>query len=181
MKNSLYDFVIVGGGPGGIGAAVEASILGVKNILLIEKGDNHSQTIRKFYKEDKRVDKDYKGHTVKLEGNIEFTDGNKLGTLNHFDEILDNQNISAIFNCEVESIEKIDGIFHVITAENTYLAKNIIIAIGIMGKPNKPSYKFPITLSQKLNFNLDRCSQDENILIVGGGNSAAEYAISLSD
>ena len=53
----IYDVVIIGGGPGGIGAAVEAKVLGLKSILMIEKGDNHSQTIRKFYKDNKRVDK----------------------------------------------------------------------------------------------------------------------------
>ena len=33
----LYDLIIVGGGPGGIASAVEASFFGVKKILLIEK------------------------------------------------------------------------------------------------------------------------------------------------
>jgi len=44
MKH-IYDMVIIGGGPGGIGAAVEAKVLGLDKILMIEKGDNHSQTI----------------------------------------------------------------------------------------------------------------------------------------
>ncbi len=51
----IYDLIIIGGGPGGVGAAVESKIMGVKNILLIEKGDNHSQTIRKFYKDKKEL------------------------------------------------------------------------------------------------------------------------------
>ena len=46
-----YDLIIVGGGPGGIASAVEASLFGVKKILLIEKADNHSQTIRQYYKD----------------------------------------------------------------------------------------------------------------------------------
>lgn len=62
----MYDMVIIGGGPGGIGAAVEAKVLGINSILMIEKGDNHSQTIRKFYKDNKRVDKNYKGQEIEL-------------------------------------------------------------------------------------------------------------------
>lgn len=74
----MYDMVIIGGGPGGIGAAVEAKVLGINSILMIEKGDNHSQTIRKFYKDNKRVDKNYKGQEIELHGNVDFTDGTKV-------------------------------------------------------------------------------------------------------
>ncbi|MDR1555211.1 MAG: NAD(P)-binding domain-containing protein [Campylobacteraceae bacterium] len=180
MQN-LYDVIIIGGGPAGIGAAVESSILGVRNILLIEKGDNHSQTIRKFYKDNKRVDKDYKGQEISLEGNIRFMDGSKESTISYFDKLLDQEKIDTAFNSEVESIEKANGIFRLSTNKTGYLAKIIIIAIGRMGRPNKPDYKIPLSISDRVNFNLDKCSQGENILVVGGGNSAAEYAIGLSN
>ena len=60
MEN-LYDVIVIGGGPFGIASVVEAKRAGFANVLLLEKGDNHSQTIRKFYKDGKRVDKVYKG------------------------------------------------------------------------------------------------------------------------
>ena len=176
----VYDVVIVGGGPGGIGAAVEAKVLGLKHILMIEKGDNHSQTIRKFYKDNKRVDKSYKGQDVELLGNIDFRDGTKESTLNYFDMLLDNGEIDAAFNSEVESIVKEGDEFHITTSQAGYRAKNVIIAIGTMGKPNKPDYNLPISLKDRINFNLDKCSQGEKLLLVGGGNSAIEYAIELS-
>ena len=50
----IYDVIIIGGGPAGVGATVEANVLGLKDILLVEKGDNHSQPTRKFYKDNKR-------------------------------------------------------------------------------------------------------------------------------
>ena len=53
MENKLeneYDLIIVGAGPAGIAASVEAAILQMKKVLLLEKGDNHSTTIRKFIK-----------------------------------------------------------------------------------------------------------------------------------
>jgi thioredoxin reductase (NADPH) len=100
----IYDLIVIGGGPGGISAIVEAKALGLKDIMLIEKGDNHSQTIRKFYKENKRVDKDYKGQVVELEGNVTFQDGTKESTLDYFDSLLDNDEIDTAFNSEVESV-----------------------------------------------------------------------------
>lgn len=179
MKQT-YDMVIIGGGPGGIGAAVESKVLGLEKILMIEKGDNHSQTIRKFYKDNKRVDKDYKGQVVELEGNVEFSDGTKESTLDYFDKLLDNDEIDAVFRQEVESITKEGDIFQIVTGSSGYKSKNIIVAIGKMGKPNKPDYKIPPSIRDRVNFNLDKCLGQEKILIVGGGNSAAEYAIDLS-
>lgn len=176
----IYDVVIIGGGPGGIGAAVEAKVLGLKSILMIEKGDNHSQTIRKFYKDNKRVDKNYKGQEVQLAGTIDFRDGTKESTLNYFDSLLDSGEIDTAFNSEVESITKSDDAFHIVTTKAGYRAKNVIVAIGTMGKPNKPDYALPMSLKERINFNLDKCSSGEKLLIVGGGNSAVEYAIELS-
>ena len=48
-------------------------------------------------------------------------------------------------------------------------------------KPNKPDYKIPPSIKAQVNFNLDYCSSNEKILVVGGGNSAAEYAYHLAD
>jgi len=43
---------------------VAAKIAGFKDVLLIEKSENHSHTIRKFYKDKKRVDKDWHGQKI---------------------------------------------------------------------------------------------------------------------
>ena len=179
--DKIYDLVIIGGGPGGIGSAVEAKILGLEKVLLIEKSDNHSHTIRKFYKDKKRVDKDWQGQEVVLEGNVAFVDGTKESTLDYFDNLLDDELIDSRFNCEVTKVEKEDGIFSVHTSCGIDKARSIIVSIGRMGKPNKPSYKIPPSIRTQVNFNLDKCGNDERILVVGGGDSAVEYACELSE
>ena len=183
MKNKIYDIVIIGGGPGGIGSAIEASAHNIGEILLIEKSDNHSNTIRKFYKDNKRVDKDYKGQVTTLQGNVEFFDGTKETTLDYFNDLLDTEKIDSIFNTEVEKIirNKQTDLLEIHTSKGIIQTKNTIIAIGKMGKPNKPDYKLPPSIKTQINFNLDKCSSNEKILIVGGGNSAAEYAYDLAD
>ena len=177
----IYDLIIIGGGPGGIGAAVEAKELGLEKVLMIEKTDNHSHTIRKFYKDKKRVDKDWQGQEVELEGNVAFVDGTKESTLDYFDKLLDDEIIDTRFNCAVEKVYKEDDIFHVTSGCGEDLARNIIVSIGRMGKPNKPSYKIPASLRTQVNFNLDKCGNGENILVVGGGDTAVEYACELSE
>jgi thioredoxin reductase (NADPH) len=183
MKDKIYDIVIIGGGPGGIGSAIEASAHKIGEILLIEKTDNHSNTIRKFYKDNKRVDKDYKGQVTTLQGNVEFYDGTKETTLDYFNNLLDTEKIDARFNTEVEKIirNKETDLLEIHTSIGLIQTKNAVVAIGKMGKPNKPDYKIPPSLKAQVNFNLDKCSSNEKILVVGGGNSAAEYAYDLAD
>jgi thioredoxin reductase (NADPH) len=180
MEN-IYDLIIIGGGPGGIGSAVEAKVLGLKKVLMIEETDNHSHTIRKFYKDKKRVDKDWQGQAVELEGNVEFVDGTKESTLDYFDKLLDDEIIDTRFNCAVEKVYKEGDIFHVSTSCGEYESYNLIVSIGRMGKPNKPSYKIPPSLRTQINFNLDKCGNGEDILVVGGGDTAVEYACELSE
>ena len=179
MEN-LYDIAIVGGGPGGIASAVEASIFGMNKILFIEKGDNHSQTIRQYYKDSKRVDKDWKGQEVVIKGNVEFFDGTKESTLDYFETLLDDERIDTLFNTEVSGVTKDGDEFLVSTSSGDYRAKNVIIAIGRMGKPNKPSYKIPRTIRSVVNFNPHKCRGHEKILVVGGGDTAVEYACYLT-
>lgn len=179
--DTIYDLVVVGGGPGGIGAIVEAKILGLGRVLLIEKTDNHSHTIRKFYKDKKRVDKDWQGQAVELEGHIDFVDGTKESTLDYFDYLLDDKVIDSRFNCEVLKIQKENDVFVIFTSCGDFKAKNIIVSIGRMGKPNKPSYKIPPSIRSQVGYNLDKCSRGERVIVIGGGDSAVEYACDLSE
>ncbi len=177
----IYDIAIIGGGPGGIASAVEASIFGLEKILFVEKGENHSQTIRQYYKDAKRVDKDWQGQEVTIKGNVEFFDGTKESTLEYFETLLDDEKIDTRFKTEVTGINKLkDGTFEVITNNGIFKAKNIVVAIGRMGRPNKPSYKIPASIRKVVNFNPHDCRGHEKILVVGGGDTALEYACHLS-
>lgn len=179
--NTIYNIIIVGGGSAGISSAVEAKEKGFKNNLIFEKGANHSTTIREFYKDGKRVDKDWKGSIIELKGNIPFCDGTKETTLDLFQKIIDENHLNIQYKKEVESIEKSENIFRVLTTDGKiYFSNKVIIAIGNMGKPNKPEYTIPPKIRKLVNFNLDKYTAGEKILVVGGGNSASEYACDLA-
>lgn len=177
----IYELAIVGAGPAGIATAVESYLQGVRDILLLEKDINHNSTIRKYYKENKRVDLEWKGQKVELNGRIHFIDGTKETTLDFFDEILAEHLVELQTQAEVQSIEKKEDYFEVHMSGKTIQAKNVVVTIGRMGKPNKPSYKIPPSIRKKINYTTDACSQGEKILVVGGGDSAVEYAVDLSE
>lgn len=174
------DVVVVGAGPAGIGAAVEAALAG-KEVALLEKGAEICQTLRVFYKDGKRVDKAYKGHESENLGHIAFEDGTKESTLQTLQAALDEHKITPELSCEVESVKKENDKFIISSAKGGFECKNIIVAIGRMGKPNKPNYKIPSSLNKVVNFNANSVQANEKIIIVGGGNSAAEYAVDLSN
>jgi len=180
MGEHIYKLAIIGAGPAGIATAVESYLQGVRDIVILEKDENHNSTIRKYYKDNKRVDVDWKGQKVELDGNIYFIDGTKESTLDFFDELINNHSVELKTHTEVTSIEKKEDCFEVITSGGSIKAKYVVVTIGRMGKPNKPSYKIPPAVRKKVNYTTDDCSEGEKILVVGGGDSAVEYAVDLS-
>jgi thioredoxin reductase (NADPH) len=176
----MYNLAIIGAGPAGIATAVESYLLGIRDIILLEKDENHNSTIRKYYKDNKRVDKDWKGQKVELDGRIYFVDGTKETTLDFFDKILVNHSVELKTHTEVQKIEKRDGYFEVFIAGGSITAKYVVVTIGRMGKPNKPDYKIPPEIKSRVGFTLDGCVGGEKVLVVGGGDSAIEYAVDLS-
>lgn len=174
----VYDIAIIGAGPAGIATSVEAVVFGVKKVVVFEKGENHSQTIRKYFDDKKPVDKDWKGIKVALKGHIDFEEGTKNDTLNLFEDALEKNLIHANFNTEVTHVEKKDEcLFEIFTnSTKSYFAKNLVIAIGKMGKPNKPDYPIPPSLKKSISYTIKECCGNQDVLVVGGGDSACEYA-----
>jgi len=177
----VYNLAIIGAGPAGIATAVESYMQGIRDIIILEKDQNHNSTIRKYYKNNKRVDKDWKGQKIELDGRIYFVDGTKETTVDFFDEILENHSVELRTHVEVQSIEKQEDYFEVSMEGQTVKAKSVVVTIGRMGKPNKPSYTVPAGIKKKIAYTLDGCSEGEKILVVGGGDSAIEYAVDLSE
>ncbi|MCA1828877.1 MAG: NAD(P)-binding domain-containing protein [Myxococcales bacterium] len=174
-----FDLVIVGAGPAGISTAVEAREAGIAadRIVVLEKGPAHSYAIRKYYPDDKRVDAVYKGIPAISEGKITLADGTKQQTLDFLDETIRRWELNVRYDEGVDYIKKDADLFEITTPKATLTAKVVVIAIGILGKPNVPDYKIPrAELRGKVHFDVtsDKLA-GERALVVGGGDSAADY------
>jgi thioredoxin reductase (NADPH) len=114
-------------------------------------------------------------------GSIEFQDGTKESSIEFFDNLIKENELNIKYSSDVESISSDANHFRVATTDgNIYQAKYVVIAIGSMGKPNRPDYPIPPKIKKVVNFNIDSAINGEKLLVVGGGNSAVEYAIELS-
>jgi thioredoxin reductase (NADPH) len=169
--------------------AIEAKLSGIENIIVIDKAPHHNDMIHKFYKKGKRVDKDWMGIKFEFTGNVTFDECSKEEYIAQMDTKLKNANVLDHFeyNHEIVRVEKgEDGLFSIVYATDgipegmeNMKAKNVILSVGRMGKPNKPKYKFPRELKSVLNFNLSKVNNGEHVMIVGGGDTAGEYAYGL--
>lgn len=176
----MYDVVIVGAGPAGISLAVEAIEAGVprERMLILEKEKEHAFTIKKFYPEAKLVIANYKGMEPRCEGLLCMTDLPKSEVIDFLDKTIERYTLPVHYEEQVyaihEDIEK--KCFVVKTSKASYETKIVVIAIGVLGRPNKPDYPLPASLGKRILFDVtSRPVRQEKVLVVGGGDSAAEY------
>ena len=68
------------------------------------------------------------------------------------------------------------GFFLVETASATYRSKTCAIAIGILGRPQKPDWPVPSSLKERITYDITSVPlRNLDVLVVGGGDSASEY------
>lgn len=175
----IYDIIIIGAGPAGISTAVEAKNAGVSpdKILILEKSEAHSFTIRKYYPNSKPVTANYKGMEAKCLGVMCLTDTTKEETISYLDKAIKDNNLNVRYNETVYKIHRNENeTFTVYTDKGKYNSKIVVVAIGILGKPNKPDYKIPHSLSDRIFFEItEHKITHSKVLVVGGGDTASEY------
>ncbi len=159
----MYDTLIVGMGPAGMSAGVYAKRAGLKTIML---------------------EKNTPGGLINITNLVD----NYLGFDNITGPELAYKMFEHVKNNEVEykieevtKIKKEENHFIVTTNKNTYTTKTVILAGG------RSPIKAPIEDRLK-NIKISRCSicdaplyKNKDVLVIGGGNSAFEEGIYLSD
>jgi thioredoxin reductase (NADPH) len=173
------DLLVVGAGPAGIAVASEARAAGIAadRVAIVEKGMAHSTSIRSLYPHAKPVTANYKGIEARCEGLLCIADTTKDGTLSYLDEAIDRWGLRVHYGEQVHDVKRAgDGGFEVATNRNDYTARVVVIAIGVFGRPNKPSYKIPRSLRNTVSFDVTSTQlEGKDVLVVGGGDSASEY------
>lgn len=173
-----YDLLIVGSGPAGLATAAHAQANGLGYVLL-ERTDHLANTIfeyqaRKFVMAEPAL--------IPARGDLPFDAGSREQILAAWQGYIDDRSLNVEFNAEVRSLKKEGDRFQVRTAAGkTYDAKNVVLAMGTQGNPRKlgvPGDDLPHVRYRLVDPDEHR---EQDILVVGAGDSALEIAKALSD
>ena len=174
--HAKYDLAIIGAGPAGISASLQAKILGMRAITLEQ--DSLGGTVFSFprAKVVMTAPMDLPGH-----GKVKLYQTSKGELLSLWNEVLKKNDITIRENQKVESIEPDNGNFNITTAKgDRYTAHRVIIAIGRRGSPRKLGVKGENLEKVAYKVLEPEHITDQDILVVGGGDSAIESALLLA-
>ena len=172
-----YDLIIVGAGPAGISATLQAHANKLKTLTLEQ--DSLGGTVFTFPRS--KIVMTYPMN-LPLHGKVKLYETGKEELLKLWNEVLSKNNISIKEHSKVESIESVNSHFEVATINGEkFTSKKVLLTIGRRGTPRK--LNVPGEESTKVAYRLLEPEEirGKNILVVGGGDSAIESALLLAD
>ncbi len=172
-----FDLIIIGAGPAGISASLQAKNMGL-NVITLEQ-DTLGGTVYNFPRAKIVMTSpmDLPGH-----GQVKLFQTSKTELLDLWQNVIKRNDIEIIENAKVEQIGKKDGNFFITTLKgDTYMAHRVLLAIGRRGTPRKLGVAGEHL--EKVAYKLlePELIKGKNIIVVGGGDSAIENALLLAD
>src|SRR5881296_3475109 len=178
MSQELFDAVIVGGGPSGLAAAIEAKRYGLRYVVLEKGGITnsilHFPTQMIFFTTPELLEI----------GGIPLVSEREKPTRN--EALKYYRKVVGAFQLDVHQYEEVVGIhqdgtgkFQAETAKAVYEARNIVLAIGYYDNPNYmgvPGEDLPHVSHY---YTEAHPFYDRDVVVIGGKNSAVEAALDL--
>src|SRR5271169_3346908 len=169
----VHDLLVIGAGPAGISSSLRA-IEHKLNYLTIER-DEIGGTVAKYPRQKLVMTSPVE---FPMYGKFKKMQLSKENLLAFWDMILNRADFNVSTGEKVEDIKKgEDGIFTVMTVNNQYRARAVILALGKAGEPRKLGVKGEEL--PKVMYRLIEADHyiNKKILVIGGGDSAVEAAM----
>lgn len=175
-SKAQFDVFIVGCGPAGLSAGLSA-IHHQMRYKLIEQEDSLGGSVYHYPRQKIAMTAPVE---LDLIGKVKFNEVQKEALLDFWNGVVEKTGLQIAFRERMESIERVDGHFMVRTNRGTYTAGAVLLAMGRRGTPRK--LEVPGEESAKVTYRLTDPAQyaGQSVLVVGGGDSALEAAIALS-
>ena len=170
-----YDVVVVGSGPAGLSAGLEARRLRLRYVVL-EQG-TLSDTIRKYPRSKLLLAEPSRVH---LYGNLWVADASKEELLKVWEGVIARAGLRVRTGERVEAVERAGGLFHVRTPGTEYRAHRVVLAMGRRGTPRRlgvPGEELDKALYDIVEMD---AFAGKRVLVVGGGDSAVESAVGVA-
>jgi thioredoxin reductase len=171
-----HDVVIVGSGPAGLSAGLEALRLGLRYAIL-EQG-NVADTVRKYPRHKILLAEPVQ---IPLYGDLWIADSSKETLLQIWETIIANTGLEISPGCTVKNVVR-DGQFFRVEAQDRVLrARRVVLAMGRRGTPRR--LDIPGEDLDKVFYDIVEMEafRGQRALVVGGGDSAIESALGLSN
>jgi len=171
-----YQLVIIGGGPAGISAGMEAEKEGL-NYVILESAVKFNTIVnfpkgKPIYAEPSEYEQ---------ESSLKINDGTKESLLEELKEQIKSETLNIKEGVRVEKIFRENDTLNVVTNSGNYTCVNVIVAIGKSGdarRLNIPGEEMPKVFNRLFD---PRDTLGKKIMVVGGGDSALETAIATAE
>ncbi|MCP4269298.1 MAG: NAD(P)-binding domain-containing protein [Candidatus Brocadiaceae bacterium] len=178
-KNSeVHDVLIIGAGPAGISSSLAAIEHKLKYVTLEQ--ETFGGTVAHFPRNKIVMTQPA---LLPMFGKTKFTETTKEKLLEFWGDVAKRTNVEIKYNENVLNVERENGYFKVTSQNgklNTYKSQTVLLAIGRRGTPrklgvtgeDKPKVVYRLADSDQY--------KSQYVLVVGGGDSALEAAVTIS-
>ena len=175
-KGNNLDVVIVGAGPAGFSASLSAKQHGLRSVTLEQ--DSLGGTVFNFPRGKVVMTAPV---DLPIVGKVKTKETTKEALLKMWLEIEKKTDLIINYKEKMDDIKITENGFEIITNKKTYNTRAILLTIGRRGTPRKlgvPGEELP-----KVVYSLMDPAEfiDKHVLIVGGGDSALEAALSIAE
>lgn len=173
---AVMDVAIVGSGPAGLSAALEAHRLGLRYVVL-EQG-SLSDTVRRYPRRKFLLAEPVR---VPLYGDLWVADASKETLLQVWETIVANTGLRIRTNERVENVVREGPHFRLQTSADEVRARRVVLAMGRRGTPRRLGV--PGESLDKVYYDITEMEafRERRVIVVGGGDSAVESALGLAN
>jgi thioredoxin reductase/ferredoxin len=172
----LVDVAIVGAGPAGLSAGLEAMRQRLRYVVL-EQG-SLAETVRKYPRHKLLLAGPLQ---IPVYGDLWVADASKEELLRVWETVVAETGLEVRTGEKVEDVVRDGDIFRLVTTAGTHRARRIVLAMGRRGSPRRlgvPGEELEKVLYDIVEMEAFR---GRRVVVVGGGDSAVESALGLAN
>ncbi len=173
-EGAILDLVVVGSGPAGLSAGLEAHRRGLRYAVL-EQG-SLADTIRRYPRHKLLLAEPVQ---VPLYGELWVADTTKESLLGVWKRIVERTGLAVLEAHRVSDVSRRDDAFDVATPRGVFRARRVVLAMGRRGTPRRLEVEGEELAKVVYDVAEMEVFAGRKVLVVGGGDSAIETAIGL--
>ena len=192
VDSETHDVIIVGAGAAGIGVGIAIAHAGIENFLIVDR-DTIGSSFSSWPEETRFITPSFPSNSIGMldlnsiaigispafSMKVEHPTGKEYAK--HLQDIAEYFELPILENTNVDSIEKIDDLFHLNIHGGNLLAKNVIWAAGEYQYPLLDGFEGVELCRHTATVSKYADTEGDNFLIIGGYESGIDAAYHLAN